>query len=78
LNVGAFVWGVILFVPLSGIGAAVYLALALGRRGSVPIAPAVPRSGAPAGVRVALVVAGSILAIFVLVSLATLIGAGGR
>jgi hypothetical protein len=32
MAVMSFVWGVILFVPLSGIAAAIYLAVVLGRR----------------------------------------------
>lgn len=71
----SFVWGVILFVPLSGIVAAIYLGLALGRRGVPPVSPAVARTGGPSGMLVALLVVGAVLGIVVLGSMLVLLTA---
>ena len=78
MNVLAFAWGVILFIPLSGIAAAVYLTLALARRGVAPAAPAVARAGGPSGLRLALIIAVVVVAIIVAGSLLLLFGAGSR
>ena len=78
MAVMSLVWGLILFVPLSGIAAAIYLALALARRGTSPAAPAIGRAGGPSGMLLALVVVGSLIVILVVVSAIFLLGAGSR
>lgn len=70
-------WGLVLFVPLSGIVAAIYLAIVLGRRGAIAPAPAVTGAGWPVGMRVAIFIVGSVL-VLILASLIVVLAAGPR